>query len=49
MWISPAMAADFTPGTDSSGGGIALLVIIGSLITVFFVHSRVKKWLRRDP
>ena len=48
MWISMASAADFTPGTGSSGGGTALLVIIGSAIAVFFIHSRLKKWRRRD-
>lgn len=48
MWISPVSAADFTPGTGSSGGGIALLVIIGSLVALFLIRAGVKKWLRRQ-
>ena len=34
-------------GTGSSGGGIALLIILGSGILLYLFYSARKKWHRR--
>ena len=49
MLIATALAADFTPGTGSSGGGIALLVIIGIVIAFFLISAGLKRLRRREP
>ncbi len=35
MLISPALAAHYTPPSESAGGGIALLIILASVIAYF--------------
>jgi membrane protein implicated in regulation of membrane protease activity len=47
MLISPALAFDATPGTGSSGGAIALSIIIAVAITSLVVYVILKKWRRR--
>ena len=50
MLISSAYAFDASKvGTGSSGGGIALLIILGSGITLYLLYSAGKKWRRRKP
>ena len=51
--ISPAYAFNSIPGTGSSGGAIALSIIIAVAIMSLLVHVAYKKWrrhrlLRRD-
>jgi hypothetical protein len=45
--ISQALASNGTPGTGSSGGAIALSIIIAVAITLLLVHVAYKKWQRR--
>ena len=45
--ISQALAFDGTPGTGSSGGAIALSIIIAVAITLLLAHVAYKKWHRR--
>ena len=47
MLISTAQAFDGTPGTGSSGGTIALSIILAAAITVLLVYVAQKKWRRR--
>ena len=47
MLISPALAFDATPGTGSSGGAMALSIIIAVAITSLVVYVILKKWRRR--
>ena len=47
MFVSPAFAANSVVGTDSSGGAVALSIIIAVAITVLLVHVAHKKWRRR--
>ena len=47
MLISPAFAFNGTPGTGSSGGAIALSIIIAVAITLLLAHVAYKKWHRR--
>ena len=47
MLISPALAFDATPGTGSSGGAIALSIILAVAITSLVVYVILKKWRRR--
>ncbi|MGH6662563.1 MAG: hypothetical protein ACREB6_13575 [Rhodospirillales bacterium] len=47
MLISPASAAHFTPPTGSSGGGIALLIIIGVIVVLALAYKGQKKWRGR--
>ena len=48
MLISSAYAFDASKvGTGSSGGGIALLIILGSGILLYIFYSVGKKWQRR--
>lgn len=47
MLISQALAAHFMPGTDDSGGGLGLLIIM--TVGIVFVLGLVgeKKWNQR--
>jgi membrane protein implicated in regulation of membrane protease activity len=47
LLISPALAFDATPGTGSSGGAIALSIILAVAITSLVVYVILKKWRRR--
>ena len=48
MLISSAYAFDASKvGTGSSGGGIALLIILGSGILLYIFYSAGKRWQRR--
>ena len=48
MLISSAHAFDASKvGTGSSGGGIALLIILGSGILLYIFYSVGKRWQRR--
>jgi hypothetical protein len=47
MLISPAFAFNGTPGTGSSGGAIALSIILAVAITMLLVYVAQKKWRRR--
>ncbi len=47
MLISQASAAHFTPPSESAGGGIALAIILGSVITFFLVYRGYKKRRQR--
>jgi len=47
MLISPALAFDSTPGTGSSGGAIALSIIVGVAIMFLLIYVAQKKWRRR--
>jgi len=47
IMISQALASNGTPGTGSSGGAIALSIIIAVAITLLLVHVAYKKWHRR--
>ncbi len=47
MLIPQALAFDATPGTGSSGGAIALSIIIAVAITLLLVYVAQKKWRRR--
>ena len=46
MLMSQALAFDATPGTGSSGGAIALSIIIAAAITLLLVYVAQKKWRR---
>ncbi len=46
MLMSQALAFDATPGTGSSGGAIALSIIIAVAITLLLVYVAQKKWRR---
>ena len=48
MLISPALA-HVTSGTGTSGGGIALLIIIAVAIVFFLAYLGQKKWRRLKP
>jgi hypothetical protein len=47
MLISPALAAHFTPPSESSGGAIALSIILAVVVAFFLANSGLKKWRRR--
>jgi hypothetical protein len=47
MLISPALAGHGVADTGSSGGGIALLVILAVVIMLAFGYMAQKKWRRR--
>ncbi len=47
MLISPALAAHGVTDTGSSGGGNALLIILGVAIFLGLVYLGQKKWRRR--
>jgi hypothetical protein len=47
MLISQASAAHFVPASESAGGGIALAIILGSIITLFLVYRSYKKRRQR--
>jgi hypothetical protein len=47
MLISPALAAHFTPPSESAGGGVALAIIIAGVIALFLVYRGHKKWRKR--
>ena len=46
MLMSQALSFDATPGTGSSGGAIALSIIIAAAITLLLVYVAQKKWRR---
>ena len=48
MFISPAYATNATVGTGSSGGPIALAIIVGVAISLLVAHVVYKKWRRRS-
>lgn len=47
MLISPALAAHGVTDTGSSGGGIALLIILAVVILAALVYLAQKKWRSR--
>jgi hypothetical protein len=47
MLISPALAAHGEADTGSSGGGAALLIILGVVITLALVYLAQKRWRSR--
>ena len=47
MLISPALAFNSTTGTGSSGGAIAVSIIIGLAITYLLIYVAQRKWRRR--
>ncbi len=47
MLISPALAAHFTPPSESSGGAIALSVILAVAVVFFLAYLGQKKWRGR--
>ena len=47
MFISPAFAANSVVGTGSSGGAVALSIIVAAAITLLLVHVAHKKWRKR--
>ena len=48
MWISPALAHATSGSDGTSGGGMALLFLIGVGITVLLLLRAKKKWLARN-
>lgn len=42
--ISQALAFNGTPGTGSSAGGIAFLIILGIAIALLLIYVAQKKW-----
>ena len=49
MVISPALAGHGVVGTGSSGGGDALLIILGVAIVLGLGYMTWNKWRRRRP
>ena len=49
MFISTALAANSVVSTESNGGAIALLVIVGSLTVLWLVYSLQKKLRKHTP
>jgi hypothetical protein len=49
MLISPASAAHFVPPSESSGGAVALSIILAAAIVLFLVYMGQKKWRSRVP
>lgn len=47
MFVSPAFAANAPINTGSSGGAIALAIIVGAAIMLLIAHVAHKKWRRR--
>ena len=47
MLISPAYATNAMVGTGSSGGAIALSIIVAAAITFLLAYVAHKKWRRR--
>ncbi|MGF1609701.1 MAG: hypothetical protein ACFCUQ_09920 [Kiloniellales bacterium] len=47
MLISPALAAHGVADTGSSGGAIALLIILAVVIGLFFAYMALRKWRER--
>ena len=47
MLISRAFAGHFTPGTGSTGGGDALLIILGVGLVLGVLHMAWKRWRQR--
>ncbi len=47
MLISPALAAHFTPATGTSGGAIALSIILAAGVAFLLVYVGWKKWRGR--
>ena len=47
MLISPALAAHVTPDTATSGGAIALTIILAVAGAFLLVYLRQKKWRGR--
>ncbi len=52
MLTSPALAAHYTPASESSGGAIALSIILAVAVVFFLAYLGQKKWrshrLERD-
>jgi hypothetical protein len=46
MLISPALAGHGTTGTGSTGGGTALLIILGVALVLGCLYLAQKKWRR---
>ncbi len=49
MLISSARAAHFAPASESSGGAIALSIILAVGIAIFLANMAYKKWRARKP
>ncbi len=47
MLISPAMAAHFTPPSESTGGATALSIILAVGLVIFLAYLGRKRWRRR--
>ncbi len=47
MLISPALAAHFTPATGTSGGAIALSIILAVVVAFLLLYLGQKKWRGR--
>ena len=47
MLISRALAGHFTPDTGNTGGGDALLIILGAGLVLGLVYVAQKKWRQR--
>jgi LPXTG-motif cell wall-anchored protein len=48
MPISPSLAAHGVTDTGSSGGGVALLIILAVVIALGLAYYARKKWRSRD-
>ena len=47
MLISPALAAHFAPASESSGGAIALSIILAAVVAYLLFRLGLKKWRGR--
>ena len=48
MWVSPALAHATSGSDGTSGGGMALLFLIGVGVTVLLLLHAKKKWLAHN-
>jgi hypothetical protein len=48
MLISPALAHGTKGAETSGGGGVALLIILGTAILFGLVHLGLKRWRKRN-